>query len=129
VLNSASNAPICNLPEVRSVFVREYPDKSTIRWASVIGAAGYDIMKKTVSGDFVLVERVTDPVYTIYLAAGNITYDHFKIAAVCPESGTSSPRASVVTRVRTGPELIILGIFASLLGGWVLFMRRKKYFY
>ena len=85
-MNSASNAPACNLPEVRSDVVKEYSAKSIMRWASVVGAAKYDIFKKTRTGDFILVERVNDPVYTIYLAAGDIRYDHFKIAAVCPES-------------------------------------------
>lgn len=79
-LNSASQ---CNLPAIKILQVEELDTKTIVRWREIIGAAGYDVLKKSQSGEFVFIERVTKPIYTAHLARGAVKYEDFKIAAVC----------------------------------------------
>lgn len=125
-LNSAPSEPKCNLPAVKSVYVKQYPSKSTIRWNAVSGSAGYDIFKKGASGNFVFIERIYSPIYTIYLSAGNITYDDFRIAAVCPATKTASAQSSLVTRVKTWSEYFALFFIALCFSAGIFLWLKKK---
>ncbi len=122
VLNSA---PECKLPAIDIIQTEEQDTKTVVRWKEVAGAAGYDVMKRTKSGDFVFIERVKSPIYTAYLARGAVKYEDFKIAAVCGDMQTASINTSKVTSVKTGPVQTLLMILFSLgVGALIVFRKR-----
>ncbi len=121
---SLESAPQCDLPAVKFLQIEEQATKSILRWQEVPGTNTYDVFKRTHSRDFVFIERVTQPTYTVYLAKGRIVYEDFKISAVCPEIKVASMNSSKSTSVRTGVSEILLAIF-SMIGGLCIVFRKK----
>lgn len=105
--------------------MEELDTKTVVRWREVIGAVGYDVMKRSQSGQFVFIERVKTPIYTAHLARGKVKYEDLKIAAVCSDTKTASINTSKVTRVKTGPVQLLLILLLSMNIG-AMFMLQKK---
>lgn len=99
-------------------------DKSTMTWAPVECALSYNIYKINAAGDYVLIENIKEPKYTLYFQKGPVTYDDFAVKALC-EWDTESVDYSRAVDVQTGPAAIaILVILSGVLG--MLLMRKKS---
>lgn len=122
IFNSAGQ---CKLPAIDILQVEELDTKTIVRWRDVIGAAGYDVMKRSKSGEFVFIERVTKPIYTAHLARGAVKYEDFKIAAVCGDTQSASVNTSKVTSVKTGPVQFLLMLLLSMNIGAAVMLRKK----
>jgi len=121
-LNSAKQ---CNLPAIDILQTEELDTKTVVRWREVPGAAAYDVMKRSKSGEFVMIERVKTPIYTAHLARGSVKYEDFKVAAVCGDTESPSINTSKVTSVKTGPVQTLAILVISLLASAAIILRKK----
>jgi hypothetical protein len=72
------------------------------------------------------VENVKTPTYTVYIAADTVKYDDYGVKALCTDGKTESADYAKATKVKTGPEMILLMIFGSFLLAFALM--NKKFF-
>lgn len=120
-LNSAKQ---CNLPTIDILQTEELDTKTVVRWRHVPNAAGYDVMKRSKSGEFVLIERVIEPIYTAHLARGSVKYEDFKVAAVCGDTKSASINTSQVTSVKTGPVHVAILMISLLMSAAIVLRKR-----
>lgn len=121
-LNSAKQ---CNLPAIDILQTEELDTKTVVRWRDVPGAIAYDVMKRSKSGEFVMIERVKTPIYTAHLARGSVKYEDFKVAAVCGDTESPSVNTSKVTSVKTGPVQTLAILIISLFASAAIVLRKK----
>jgi hypothetical protein len=117
--------PGCTIGNVGNLQVQTDTSKSTITWTALTWAISYNVYKVSPSGDYVLVQNVKDPSYTLFLSKWAVTYDNFAIKGLCDEK-TESKDYSKVTKVQSGPGLLAFVVIASALV-WAFIMRRKSF--
>lgn len=108
----------------------ELKTKSILTWNNVIGAEAYNIYKKNESGNFELIETVKEARYEVEIINNEkITHDYFAVKAIGrnAKGETYEGDFSEATKVKTGPEMLILFIIALMIGGvFMTFNARKK---
>lgn len=112
---------------VRDIKVTELKTKSIITWKELSDAESYNIYKKTGENKVTLIESVQEARYEIAITGEEIRYEDFAIKAVWKTASgeTIQWNLSEMTKVKTGPELIILAFIAVLLSGGFFYMRRE----
>lgn len=105
--------------------------KSILTWKKNEKAESYNIYKQNGSGALDFIVNVVEPYFEVNIADGDkITYDYFAIKWVGKTGSgeTYEGDLSEATKIQTGPELYLLLIFLSLIGGGFLVSRRKVRF-
>ncbi len=105
----------------------ELKSKSILTWNKVDWAVSYNIYKKYEDGKLELITNTKDTSYEIPLMWDEVKYDYFAIKAVAQTESWAiyEWNLSDATKVKTGPEIIILFIL-SLLIWWVFLIFKQK---
>lgn len=113
--------------QIRDIEVTELKTKSILTWKELDDAESYNIYKKTGENQVTLIESVTEARYEIEITGDEIKYEDFAIKAIGRTASweTVQWNLSEMTKVKTGPELIILGIIAILLSAAFFYFRRE----
>ncbi len=113
--------------KVRDIKVTELKTKSILTWMELSDAESYNIYKKTGDNTVTLIESVTEARYEIAITGEEIKYEDFAIKAVWKTASweTIQGNLSEMTKVKTGPELIILAFIAILLSAGFFYFRRE----
>ncbi len=106
----------------------ELKTKSILTWDKLEWVESYNVYKKLENWEFELIQNVLEPKFEVEITGDEIKYDYFAVKAVakndCDEKYESS--LSDATKVKTGPELIILLVLSLLIGwGYVVYNKRR----
>lgn len=105
----------------------ELKTKSILTWNEVEEAESYNVYKKLENWEFELIINVTDSKFEVEITWEEIKYNFFAIKAMwkneCWE--TFEWTLSDATKVKTGPEILILFLI-SLLVGWFMFIKKQN---
>lgn len=123
--------PIPNDPlKIEDIKLTVLKTKSILTWKKNEKAESYNIYKQN-SGALDFIVNVIEPYFEVNIADGDkITYDYFAIKWVGKTGSweTYEWDLSEATKIQTGPELYLLLIFLSLIGGGFLVSRKKVRF-
>ncbi|QFR39448.1 hypothetical protein A9Q91_04440 [Candidatus Gracilibacteria bacterium 28_42_T64] len=101
--------------------------KSVLTWDQVSGAENYAVYKKLTSGELEFVENVVEPRFEIEITGDEIQYEYFAVKVVTKTASGelvfSDP--SEITKIQTGPEILILFILSLFIGGFIFMTKRK----
>lgn len=105
----------------------ELKTKSILTWNEVDEAKSYNVYKKLENWEFELMTNVTESKFEVEITWDEIKYNFFAIKALseneCWEAFEWT--LSDATKVKTGPELLIL-LVLSLIVGWFLALKQKR---
>ncbi|MDD2871062.1 MAG: hypothetical protein PHS49_03655 [Candidatus Gracilibacteria bacterium] len=99
----------------------ELKTKSILTWDKIDGVESYNVYKKLENGDLELIQNVSDAKFEVEITGEEIKYDYFSIKAVAQNNcgQVYEGNLSDATKVKTGPELIILLLLSLFIGGFV----------
>lgn len=120
---SLAAAGKCSISNIAGLKVTKKGDTSELTWESVPEATSYNIYKKDKDGKWQLIENVATNKYTINITGNKVVYEDFAVKGMCGEKETESADYSNVTKVQTGPGLLILLVASGIIGYFV--MRRR----
>jgi len=103
--------------------VEKKGDTSELSWNNVPEATSYNVYKKDKDGKWQLIENVSTNKYIVHISGKQVTYDDFAIKGVCGEKENESADYSNVTKVQTGPGVLLLLLASGVIG---YFIMRKK---
>ncbi len=117
---------------VSGLKVVELKNKSVLTWNKVKDADYYKVFKQDWD-KLVEVAKTKKEIFEINLTWKKVKYDYFQVQAFkeCPEVEWSwtyikNWDLSEATKVKTGPELILLLILSIILWAWFMFFRNKQ---
>lgn len=123
-ITATIGAKTCTIGNVWDIKISTDSSKSVLTWASIDGAVGYNVYKIDTDGKYILVQKVTEPKYTVFLSKWTVEYEDFAVKALCGES-TESLDYSKASQVQTGPVAVaFVVIISGILAGLIL---RKRY--
>ncbi|MDP2090294.1 MAG: hypothetical protein Q8K30_01735 [Candidatus Gracilibacteria bacterium] len=106
----------------------ELKTKSVLTWDKLEGVESYNVYKKLENGEFELIQNVLEPKFEVQITGDEIKYDYFSVRAVarndCGDQYESN--FSDATKVKTGPELIILLVLSLLIGGGYIVYNKRN---
>lgn len=112
----------CTISNVGKINIKTDSSKSVLTWDNIDKAIAYNVYKVT-DGKYSLVQKVTEPKYTIYLSKWAVEYWDFAIKALCDES-TESGDYSNASKVQTGPGVIAVFVIISAIAAGIILRRR-----
>jgi len=106
----------------------ELKTKSILSWDPVEGADSYNIYKKSDDSELELVTNVKTTTFEIVMWNQEVTYDYFAVKAVSKTNSWEIYEWSLsdATKVKTGPELIILFLLSLFIGWLFLVIKQNK---
>ncbi|PZM85058.1 hypothetical protein DLH72_02275 [Candidatus Gracilibacteria bacterium] len=105
----------------------ELKTKSILTWDKLEKAKSYNVYKKNISGGIDLITTVLEPKFEVNIDGDKVKYDDFYVRANGEdEDGAYEGLLSDPTRIKTGPELLILLLVSLFAAGLFLFFRGKK---
>lgn len=123
---SLSSAGKCSISNISGLKVTKIGDVSELTWNTVPEATAYNVYKKDASGNMQLIESVPTNKYTVNIAGGKLTYADFAIKGICGEKENESKDFSNITKVQTGPGLLIILALSGILGYFLVRRRVAK---
>jgi hypothetical protein len=120
---SLAAAGKCSISNIAGLKVTKKGDVSELTWESVPEATSYNVYKKDKDGKWQLIENVATNKYTINITGKQLVYEDFAVKGMCGEKEMESADYSNVTKVQTGPGLLILLAASGAIGYFI--MRRK----
>ncbi len=124
LLNSAET---CFIDKVSGVTVKKSGSRSILSWDKLDDAASYQIFKKDASGEYTMIDEVTDTTYTINIdmSAEEEVFEDFQIRATCKNGNiTGEGSYSDSVSVQTGPAAIALMMLLVASGVAFILMKR-----
>ena len=125
-IETPSEAPELIVADLK---VTELKSKSILTWSATDWADAYKIYKKALKTDeYELVDTIEETHYEIAITGDEVKYDYFAVQAVAQESDEAQLyewALSDATKVKTGPEMLLL-LIASLFIGWFVFIIKKR---
>jgi hypothetical protein len=113
---------------IKNLKVTELKSKSVLTWDAVEDVESYEIYKQIENGKPEIITTVTKPRFELEVTWEEIKYDFFAVKAVVKTASWETiPEVpmSEMTKVQTGPEMIILLLLSLLIGG-AFFMKKQK---
>jgi hypothetical protein len=106
----------------------ELKTKSILSWDAIEWADSYNIYKKLDDSKLELVTNVKTTTFEIPIANQELKYDYFAVKAVSKTNSWEVYEWSLseATKVKTGPELIILFLLSLFIGWIFLFIKQKQ---
>lgn len=107
--------------------VKQSGSKSIISWDKLEDAASYQIFKKDASGDYTMIDEVTEPTYTINIdmSSEEKVFEDFQIRATCKNGNITGEGAySESVSVQTGPAAIVFMMLMIASGAAFILMKR-----
>ncbi len=105
----------------------ELKSKSVLTWNEVKDAESYNVYKKNSEWKLELIDNSLIARFEVEYTWDNIKYNYFAVKAVSrnEEWETYEWNLSEATKVKTGPEILILFLI-SLIIGWFFFIRKQR---
>lgn len=113
---------------IKNVKVTELKTKSIITWDAIEEVESYEIYKQIENGKAEIITTVNEPRFELEITGDEIKHDFFAVKAVVETaSGETIPEVpmSEMTKVQTGPEMIILLLLSLLIWGF-FFMNKQR---
>lgn len=114
----------CTISNVGKISVTTDASKSILTWDPVQNATAYNVYRIESDGKYSLIQKVTEPKYTLYLSRGAIEYKNFAVKALCGDN-TESQDYATASRVQTGPGMIAFIVIVSTIIAGVILRRRS----
>lgn len=133
-LNAGKDKPVVDIKKeekdfsIKNLKVTELKTKSILTWDTIKDVESYEVYKQIENGSPEIITTVSEPRFELEVTGDEIKYDFFAVKAVVKTaSGETIPEVpmSEMTKVQTGPEMIIL-LLLSLLIGWAFFMKKQR---
>lgn len=105
----------------------ELKTKSILTWDKVDWAKSYNVYKKMEDGNLEMIVNVTEPKFEIEITWDEVKYDYFAVKALA-ETGSWEIYEwdlSEATKIKTGPEMIIL-LLISIFAAWLYLVSKQK---
>ncbi|MDD3145034.1 MAG: hypothetical protein PHV23_02885 [Candidatus Gracilibacteria bacterium] len=106
----------------------ELKTKSILTWDSVDGAKSYNVYKKLEDENLELIVNVVEPKFEIEITGDEVKYDYFAVKALA-ETGSGEiyeGDLSEATKIKTGPEMLILLLVSLFSAGLYLVSKQKR---
>tara|TARA_Y100001960_G_C14316162_1_gene653137 strand:- start:130 stop:606 length:477 start_codon:yes stop_codon:yes gene_type:complete len=112
---------------IKNLKVTQLKSKSVLTWDAIETVESYEVYKKLEGEQTELITTVNEPRFEVEITGEEMKYDYFAVKAVAKTgSGEIIPTdLSEMTKVQTGPELIILLLLSILIGGF-FFINQKR---
>lgn len=117
----------CYIDQVSGITVKKEGNVSIISWDHLADAATYQIFKKDTSGEFAMIDEVTDTSYKIRinLDSEKEVFEDFKVRATCRNGDFTAEWAfSESVAVQTWPGVIIFMVLLMASGTAFILMKR-----
>ncbi|MCH2189213.1 hypothetical protein MK079_05305 [Candidatus Gracilibacteria bacterium] len=127
-IKEAPQAPDLSVSNLKVV---ELKSKSILTWDEVEAADSYNIYKKSGEAtEYELVDNIKENRYEVAITGDEIKYDYFAVQAVADAEENSEVELyegalSDATKVKTGPEMILLLVLSLLLAAGFVFMKKR----
>ena len=128
----AAGDPVEEKPDytIKNIKVTQLKSKSVVTWDEIDGIEGYEVYKKISDTQNEKITDVSEPRFEIEITGEEIKYDYFAIKPIVKTaSGELVPSEEIpyseMTKVQTGPEMIILLLISLLVGGF-MFMNKQR---
>jgi len=128
----AGGEPVEEKPDytIKNIKVTQLKSKSVVTWDELEGVEGYEVYKKISENENEKITDVNEARFEIEITGDEIKYDYFAIKPIVKTaSGELVPSEEIpyseMTKVQTGPEMIILLLISLLVGGF-MFMNKQK---
>jgi len=105
----------------------ELKTKSILTWDKLEEAKSYNVYKKYEDWKLELIVNVTEPKFEIEITWDEVKYDYFAVKALA-ETGSWEIYEwdlSEATKIKTGPEMIIL-LLISIFAAWLYLVSKQK---
>ena len=105
----------------------ELKSKSVLTWDKVEKALSYNVYKKINDWSLELIENVSSNKFEVEILGDEIKYDYFAVKAIWKDTEWELYEWSLsdATKVKTGPEVLLLFLL-SLFIGWLVFVTKQK---
>lgn len=117
----------CYIDKVSGVTVKKSGKVSTLSWDKLADAASYQIFKKDASGEYAMIDEITDTSYKINIdmTAEEEIFEDFQIRATCKNGDiTGEGDYSDSVSVQTWPVAIMFMLFMIASGTAFILMKR-----
>ncbi len=128
----AAGDPVEEKPDytIKNIKVTQLKSKSIVTWDKLEWVEGYEVYKKISESENEKITDVNEARFEIEITGDEIKYDYFAIKPIVKTaSGELVPSEEIpyseMTKVQTGPEMIILLLISLLVGGF-MFMNKQK---
>lgn len=112
---------------VKNLKVTGLKSKSVLTWDAVEGVEGYEVYKKISDTESEKIVEVTEPRFEVEITGEEIKYDYFAVKAIAKTASGEviETDMSEMTKVQTGPEMILLLLLSLLIGGFFFAKQRN----
>jgi len=113
---------------IKNLKVTELKTKSILTWDPIEEVESYEVYKKLENENVEMITTVTEPRFELEITGEEIKYDFFAVKAVAKTASgeiIEGVPMSEMTKVQTGPEMIILLLLSLLIGGF-FFMNKQR---
>lgn len=106
----------------------ELKTKSILTWDKLEWVESYNVYKKLENWEFELIQNVVDSKFEIEITWDQIKYDYFAVKAVAKNDCWDQYESSLsdATKIKTGPELIILFVLSLLIWWWYVVLKKRN---
>jgi hypothetical protein len=105
----------------------ELKSKSILTWDKIEGADSYNVYKKLENWELELIQNVKESTFEVAITWDKVKYDYFAVKALAKNNCWKVYEwlLSDATKVKTGPELLIL-MLLSLFVWWFVYVVKRK---
>lgn len=114
--------------EIKGLKLVELKTKSILTWNEVEEAKSYNIYRKIDEDELELIDNVVDERFEVAITWDEVKYDYFAVKALSEDEEWEiyEWNLSEATKVKTGPELIILLLVSLFASGLYIVSKQKK---
>lgn len=105
----------------------ELKSRSILTWDKVKEAKSYNVYKKFKDWKLELIENVSEPKFEVAIIWDDLKYEYFAVKALAETEDWEiyEWNLSDATKIKTGPEILILMLLALIIWFWVFTFQRK----
>jgi len=105
----------------------ELKTKSILTWDNIDWAKSYNVYKKLENENLELIVNVLEPKFEIEITWDEVKYDYFAVKALAETSSWEIYEwdLSEATKIKTGPEMLIL-LLISIFSAWLYLVSKQK---
>ncbi|MDD2907568.1 MAG: hypothetical protein PHH98_02910 [Candidatus Gracilibacteria bacterium] len=106
----------------------ELKTKSILTWDKVDGAESYNVYKKMEDNNLELITNVLEPKFELEITGDEVKYEYFAVKAMAKTGSGEVYEGdlSEATKIKTGPEMLILLLISIFSAGLYLVSKQKR---
>jgi hypothetical protein len=106
----------------------ELKTKSILTWDAIPDVESYNVYKKNANWSLELIQNVKTPMFEVAITWDDVKYDFFAVKAVAKTNSWELYEWSLsdATKIKTGPEIIILLVLSMLIWWGYIYMKKRK---